>query len=85
MAEDDDGTLLSGWFLKYLDRPARIPDAFSETPYLTGRAMDLIDQAAADPDRQPFVAHVSYIKPHWPYIVPEPYASIGTCPASQTP
>ena len=64
MAEDDDGTLLSGWFLKYSDRPARIPDAFSETPYLTGRAMDLIDQAAADPDRQPFVAHVSYIKPH---------------------
>ena len=76
MAEDDDGTLLSGWFLKYSDRPARIPDAFSETPYLTGRAMDLIDQAAADPDRQPFVAHVSYIKPHWPYIVPEPYASM---------
>ena len=38
--------------------------------------MDFIDQVADDPDRQPFVAHVSYIKPHWPYIVPEPYASM---------
>ena len=76
MAEDEAGNLLSGWFLKNSDRPARIPDAYSETPYLTGRAMDFIDQAIADPAGQPFVAHISYIKPHWPYIVPEPYASM---------
>jgi arylsulfatase A-like enzyme len=25
---------------------------------------------------QPWCCHLSYIKPHWPYIVPEPYASI---------
>ncbi|WP_354689652.1 sulfatase-like hydrolase/transferase [Lentibacter algarum] len=74
--EDEDGDLLSGWFLKNADRPARVPDPLSETPYITGRAMDFIDDALdTDPD-QPWVAHVSYIKPHWPYIVPEPYASM---------
>ncbi|MFD2740624.1 sulfatase-like hydrolase/transferase [Sulfitobacter aestuarii] len=71
-AEGPDGELLSGWFLKYANRPARVPDEHSETPYITSRAMDFID-AAGD---QPWVAHVSYIKPHWPYIVPEPYASM---------
>jgi arylsulfatase A-like enzyme len=71
-AEDEDGGLLSGWFLKNANRPARVPDEHSETPYITGRAMDFIDQAGD----QPWVAHVSYIKPHWPYIVPEPYASM---------
>ena len=34
--------------------------------------MAFIDQAGD----QPWVAHVSYIKPHWPYIVPELYASM---------
>ncbi|MBK0328857.1 sulfatase-like hydrolase/transferase [Phaeobacter gallaeciensis] len=71
-AEDEDGDLLSGWFLKNANRPARVPDEHSETPYITSRAMDFIDQAGD----QPWVAHVSYIKPHWPYIVPEPYASM---------
>lgn len=71
-AEDEEGTLLSGWYLGNSDRPARVPDPLSETPYITSRAIDFIDQAG---DR-PWVAHVSYIKPHWPYIVPEPYASM---------
>jgi arylsulfatase A-like enzyme len=75
-ASGQNEELLSGWFLKYSDRPARVPDHLSETPYITGRAMDFIDEAIeANPD-QPWVAHVSYIKPHWPYIVPEPYASM---------
>ena len=71
-ATGPDGELLSGWFLKYSDRPARVADEHSETPYITTRAMDFIDQAG----EQPWIAHVSYIKPHWPYIVPEPYASM---------
>ena len=71
-ADDGDGGLLSGWFLDNADRPARVADAESETPYITDRAMAFIDQAGP----RPWVAHVSYIKPHWPYIVPEPYASM---------
>jgi arylsulfatase A-like enzyme len=70
--ESNDGQLLSGWFLKYSNRPARVPDEKAETPYITDRAIDFINQAGP----QPWVAHVSYIKPHWPYIVPEPYASM---------
>ncbi len=73
-AEGDNGELLSGWFLKNATRPARIPDEHSETPYITRRAMDFIAGAG----EQPWCLHLSYIKPHWPYIVPEPYASMYT-------
>jgi arylsulfatase A-like enzyme len=69
---DTDGTLRSGWFLKYSHLPARIPNEHSETPYTTRRAMDFIRQAG----EQPWVLHLSYIKPHWPYVVPAPYAGM---------
>ena len=36
--------------------------------------MDFITEAEAD--GRPWCMHLSYIKPHWPYIVPEPYASM---------
>lgn len=71
-AEDTDSTLRSGWFLKYSNRPARVADEHSETPYITRRAMEFIRDAGD----QPWCLHVSFIKPHWPYIVPEPYASM---------
>ncbi|MCB1367619.1 MAG: sulfatase-like hydrolase/transferase, partial [Rhodobacteraceae bacterium] len=41
----------------------------SETPWLTSRTIDFIEEQGD----QPWCAHVSYIKPHWPYIVPAPY------------
>ena len=50
------------------DKPANIREEDSETPWLTQRTIEFIDQAKA-----PWCAHVSYIKPHWPYIVPAPY------------
>jgi len=68
-AEDDDGTLLSGWFLDNSDKPARAKDEESETPYTTRRAMDFIREAGDTS----WCLHLSYIKPHWPYIVPAPY------------
>ncbi|WP_299938398.1 sulfatase-like hydrolase/transferase [uncultured Pelagimonas sp.] len=68
-AEDDDGNILSGWFLDNADKPARAADEESETPYITGRAMDFIRDAGDTP----WCLHLSYIKPHWPYIVPPPY------------
>jgi len=71
---DDDGELQNGWLLVHADKAARIPEELSETPYMTRRAMDFITEAEGD-DR-PWCLHLSYIKPHWPYIAPEPYASM---------
>ncbi|WP_167647737.1 sulfatase-like hydrolase/transferase [Mameliella alba] len=68
---DDAGNVLSGWFLKNAREAANIAEEDSETPYLTGRGMAFMEQATA-----PWCCHLSFIKPHWPYIVPEPYASM---------
>ena len=51
------------------DKPARVAEEHSETPYSTTRAMEFIEDAGD----QPWCLHLSYIKPHWPYIVPAPY------------
>lgn len=63
-----DEQIASGWMFRNADKPANIREQDSETPWLTGQTIDFIDQAEA-----PWMAHVSYIKPHWPYIVPSPY------------
>ena len=68
-AEGDDGEILSGWLMRHADRPARINEPDSETPYATTRAIEFIEQAGD----APWCLHLSYIKPHWPYIVPAPY------------
>jgi len=69
-----EGGLQNGWLLVHADKAARIPDEHSETPYMTRRAMDFI--AESETDGRPWCLHLSYIKPHWPYIAPEPYASM---------
>lgn len=68
-AQDGDGRVLSGWFMQYSNRPARVPAEHSETPYITRRAMDFMAEAGD----APWLCHLSYIKPHWPYIAPAPY------------
>ena len=70
-AEGPDGEILNGWLLAHADKPARIPEKYSETPYMTRRAMQFITEAKSD--GKPWCLHLSYIKPHWPYIVPAPY------------
>lgn len=69
--EDADGGRQSGWLLAHGDKQARVSDEQSETPYMTRRAMDFIREARAD--GRPWCLHLSYIKPHWPYIAPAPY------------
>lgn len=64
----NEGKLASGWFLENADKPANIAEEDSETPWLTREAIKFIDEKEG-----PWCAHVSYIKPHWPYIVPAPY------------
>ncbi len=68
---DADGNVQSGWFLKNSAYAANIDEPDSETPYLTGRAMEFMQSTS-----EPWCCHLSYIKPHWPYVVPEPYASM---------
>lgn len=65
---DEDGDMATGWMFSNADKPANIREEDSETPWLTRQTIDFIDQAKA-----PWCAHISYIKPHWPYIVPAPY------------
>ncbi|KAE9632737.1 sulfatase-like hydrolase/transferase [Parasedimentitalea maritima] len=60
--------IASGWFMANADKPANIAEEDSETPWLTTKAIEFIEQATG-----PWCAHLSYIKPHWPYIVPAPY------------
>ncbi len=68
-ARDANGEQLSGWLMQHCDQPAAVPNEHSETPWTTREAMAFM----ADAGDNPWCLHLSYIKPHWPYIVPEPY------------
>ncbi len=70
---DKYGNVRSGWFLKYSDLAARVPAEHSETAYITGRAIDFMQAAESSRPNHPWLMHLSYIKPHWPYIVSPPY------------
>jgi arylsulfatase A-like enzyme len=67
--EGDNGEVLSGWAMRNARRPARVREEHSETAYMTDRALEFIDKAGDDP----WCLHLSYIKPHWPYVAPAPY------------
>ncbi len=64
----EDGQMASGWMFQNADKAANVREEDSETPWLTRETIDFIDQT-----KGPWCAHVSFIKPHWPYIVPAPY------------
>lgn len=67
---DYDGGVRSGFFNDEVDRPARVAEEDSETPYMTRRAMEFMSE---DNGEKPWLLHLSYIKPHWPYVAPAPY------------
>jgi arylsulfatase A-like enzyme len=69
--EAGDGTQQNGWLLVHADKKARAPNEDTETPWTTRRAMQFI--AEAEHNGPPWCLHLSYIKPHWPYIAPAPY------------
>ena len=68
-AAPEGNRLASGWAMRHARKPARVAEEDSETPYMTRRAMEFI-AGAGD---APWCLHLSYIKPHWPYIAPAPY------------
>lgn len=66
---DEDGRILPGSDLRSARYAARIDEADSETAYMTRRAMSFVDDAG----ERPWFLHLSYIKPHWPLVVPVPF------------
>jgi arylsulfatase A-like enzyme len=68
---NEDGAVLSGWSMRNAGRPARVREEHSETAYMTHRALEFLSQADG-----PWCLHLSYIKPHWPYVAPSPYHAI---------
>jgi arylsulfatase A-like enzyme len=68
-ADGPGGTTLSGWHMRNVHLPARVAEEHSETAYMTREAMRFIDEMG----EQPWCLHLSYVKPHWPYMAPAPY------------
>ena len=64
-----DGKKKSGWLLETAPLPARVPKEHSETAWLTTRGIEFIEAQG----EAPWLCHLSYIKPHWPYLAPAPY------------
>jgi len=46
----------------------KYPAEFDDTAFLVGKTIEYIDSAAG-----PFVAHLSILRPHPPFVAPEPY------------
>jgi arylsulfatase A-like enzyme len=68
-AVDEGGSVVSGWQMRNVHLPARVAEPHSETAYTTDRAIDFMRERGD----QPWVLHLSYVKPHWPYMAPAPY------------
>ena len=72
-AADADGRRVqAAGSMRHAGLPARVAEAHSETAFTTDRAMEFLEQT---PDDRRWCLHLSYIKPHWPYIAPDPYHS----------
>ena len=61
--------MLEGWYMSNAPLAARVAEEHSETAYMTDRALQFLDEQGD----APWCLHLSYIKPHWPYIAPAPY------------
>lgn len=66
---DASGQVVSGWNMRNVHLPSRVAEAHSETAYMTDQALDFMKRRGG----QPWVLHLSYVKPHWPYMAPDPY------------
>ncbi|GHE02325.1 phosphonate monoester hydrolase [Defluviimonas sp. 20V17] len=69
-ALEGEDEIASGWLMQNAGKPANVAEEDSETAWLTSRAIDFVDSHAHG---APWLCHLSYIKPHWPYIAPSPY------------
>jgi len=69
IAVNDGGRFASGWRMRNVHLPSRVAEPHSETAYMTDVALAWI-RAQGD---TPWVLHLSYVKPHWPYVAPAPF------------
>jgi arylsulfatase A-like enzyme len=72
VAMDDGGTVVSGWQMRNVHLPARVRDEHSESAYMSDLAQDWIRGQG----EKPWVLHLSYVKPHWPYVAPAPWHAL---------
>jgi len=63
-----DGEVASGWMMQNAGLAANLREEDSETAWLTTQALRFLGEVKGR-----WCAHISYIKPHWPYIAPAPY------------
>jgi len=73
-ALDDGGRVVSGWHMRNARYPSRVAAAHSDTAFLTERAMEFM-RGAGDGG---WCLHLSYLRPHWPYLAPAPYHNLFT-------
>ena len=67
------GERVSGWQMRNAGLAACVPEEHSETAFITKRAIDFLDSVD---DADSWCMHLSYIKPHWPYLAPDPYHNL---------
>ena len=70
--EDDRLQPHSGWKMRNVHWPARVAEQHSETAYMTDQAIRHIEHEGDTP----WALHLSYVKPHWPYVAPRPYHNL---------
>jgi arylsulfatase A-like enzyme len=71
---DAAGQVVSGWNMRHVQLPARVAEPHSETAFMTDQALRFMDTQGD----APWVLHLSYVKPHWPYMAPAPYHALYT-------
>lgn len=71
---DASGEVHSGWHMRNVHLPARVKEEHSETAYMTDEAIRFLREQG----ERPWVLHLSYVKPHWPYMAPAPYHAMYT-------
>lgn len=64
-----EGEERDGWLWGHSDKPSRAKAEHSETAYSAMRARQFMEGTGDDR----WCLHLSFIKPHWPYVAPDPY------------
>lgn len=67
-----NGEWLNGWRFEAAAHPTVVQEEDSDTAFMTRRAMEFVDNAGDEP----WLLHLSYLKPHWPNVAPDPYHSM---------